>query len=256
MWQQKLNSVKKIIVFDLDGTLAKSKSTIDQEMAKLLTSLLSVFKIAVISGGDMDQFKIQLIDALPKQAALSNLYVLPTTGAKFYAYQEKAWKLQYSDDLSTVQKQNIQKFLPIALEKAKVMIPQTWGPQLEDRGSQVTFSALGQKAPYLEKIKWDPDFKIRQKIKSFLDPYLPDLYVRLGGTTSIDITQKGVDKAYGIKKISELLQIQTAEMIFVGDAIFPGGNDFPATSTGAYCIHVSNPEETKRVIQTLIACLT
>jgi hypothetical protein len=44
-------------------------------------------------------------------------------------------------------------------------------------------------------------------------------------------------------------------MIFVGDALFPGGNDYPAEEAGALSIQVKNPHETKRVIETMIACL-
>ena len=43
--------VKRLIVFDLDGTLAESKSVIDPEMAGLIDSLLGVLNVAVISGG-------------------------------------------------------------------------------------------------------------------------------------------------------------------------------------------------------------
>ena len=44
--------MKKLIVFDLDGTLAESKSSLDAEMAKLLNTLLSITKVAVISDGN------------------------------------------------------------------------------------------------------------------------------------------------------------------------------------------------------------
>ena len=48
--------MKKLIVFDLDGTLAESKSSVDSEMSALLYDLLAVVKVAVISGGDWPQF--------------------------------------------------------------------------------------------------------------------------------------------------------------------------------------------------------
>ncbi len=103
-----------------------------------------------------------------------------------------------------------------------------WGEEIEDRGSQITFSALGQQAPNKEKEKWDPDFTKRKKIKVFLDNLIPEFSVRLGGETSIDITKPGIDKAYGIKKLRDTLGIAIHEMIFIGDALFPGGNDYPA----------------------------
>ena len=76
----------------------------------------------------------------------------------------------------------------------------------------------------------------------------------MGGTTSIDITKTGIDKAYGINKLKEILNINISEMLFIGDALFEGGNDFPARKTGIDCIQVRDPEETKRIIETVIAC--
>jgi hydroxymethylpyrimidine pyrophosphatase-like HAD family hydrolase len=134
-------------------------------------------------------------------------------------------------------------------------VDKTWGEAIEDRGSQITYSALGQLAPIEEKKKWDPDFSRRKKIKALLDKMIPEFSVRLGGTTSIDITKPGIDKAYGIRKLADILDIAIQEMIFIGDALFPGGNDYPAKETGVVCIRVRDPNETKRIIETITACL-
>jgi HAD superfamily hydrolase (TIGR01484 family) len=131
----------------------------------------------------------------------------------------------------------------------------TWGEIIEDRGSQITFSALGQQAPLAEKEKWDPDFAKRQKMKKLLDKLLPEYSVHLGGTTSVDVTKPGIDKAYGIRKLRDTLHIDISEMIFVGDAIFPGGNDYPAKQVGCFSIKVRDPDESKRVIEAVIGCM-
>ncbi len=81
-------------------------------------------------------------------------------------------------------------------------------------------------------------------------------YVALGGTTSIDVTKSGIDKAYGIGKLRDTLGIAITEMIFVGDALFPGGNDYPAKEAGVVSIQVRDPDESKRVIEAIIACLS
>jgi hydroxymethylpyrimidine pyrophosphatase-like HAD family hydrolase len=101
----------------------------------------------------------------------------------------------------------------------------------------------------------DPDFAKRQKIKAILDTLIPEFSVRLGGATCIDVTKPGIDKAYGIKKLRDILGIPLKEMIYVGDALFPGGNDYPAEQAGVVCIPVRVPNETKRVIEGIIACL-
>jgi len=142
-----------------------------------------------------------------------------------------------------------------AIEESGFKVAQTWGEQVEDRGSQITFSALGQQAPLEPKKSWDPDFEKRKKIKTILDKMIPEFSVNLGGATSIDITKHGIDKAYGMYKLRDILSISIDEMLYIGDALFEGGNDYPARTTGANCIQVRDPQETKRVNETIIACL-
>jgi hypothetical protein len=246
--------LKKLIVFDLDGTLAESKSALDPEMAVLLAGLLGVTKVAVISGGDWPQFEKQLVNNLPTGQKMDNLILLPTCGTKFFQFNG-SWKKLYSEDFTAEQKKKILDSFQRALDEAGFRPEQTWGEIIEDRGSQITFSALGQQAPITAKEKWDPDFKKRTAIKKILDSYIPQFSVRMGGTTSIDVTLPGIDKAYGIGKLREILGIAIEEMIFVGDAIFPGGNDYPAKEAGCDCIQVRDWNETKRVIEAIILCL-
>jgi phosphomannomutase len=247
--------MKKLIVFDPDGTLAASKSSIDAEMSKLLRELVSIVKVAIISGGNWPQFENQLLSNLPHDDRLKNLSLLPTCGTKFFRY-EGAWKEIYSEDFSADNKKKFMSALKKALGLSGFKPEKHWGKLIEDRGSQITFSALGQEAPLEEKVKWDPDFAKRKKIKFILDTLIPEFAVRLGGSTSIDVTKLGIDKAYGIRKLRDILGVAIEEMIFIGDALFPGGNDYPAEQAGAISIRVGDPDETKRVIETISACLS
>lgn len=246
--------MKKLIVFDLDGTIAESKAALDDEMAKLLSALMGIVKVAIISGGDWPQFEKQVLFNLPNDESLKNLSLLPTCGTKFYQYALD-WKKLYSEDFTANEKENIRGSLKQAIELSGFSIEKIWGKQIEDRGSQVTFSALGQEAPIEEKKKWDPDFTKRKKIKSFLDKLIPDFSTHLGGTTSIDVTKPGIDKAYGIRKLHDILGIAIDEMLFIGDALFAGGNDYPVEGTGVGYIRVRDIDESKRVIEAIIACL-
>ena len=246
--------MKKLIVFDLDGTLAESKSSLDSDMASRFTDLLHIVQAAVISGGDWPQFEKQVLSHLPKEAILKNLSLLPTCGTKFYRY-DGAWKKIYSEDFTVEEKNTITNALKKAVASAGIQVEKTWGEQIEDRGSQITFSALGQHAPLEEKNQWDPDYAKRKRIKSNLDGFLSGFSVRIGGSTSIDVTKPGIDKAYGMRKLRDILGISIDEMIFIGDALFPGGNDYPAEQTGAVSIRVRDPKETQRVIEAIVACL-
>jgi phosphomannomutase len=246
--------MKRLIVFDLDGTLAKSKAPLDAEMAALLHDLLGVVHAAIISGGAWPQFEAQVLSNLPHDERLRRLSILPTCGTKFLAY-DGDWKELYSEDLTAEEKEKIVGALTQALGATGFGAKRVWGEVIEDRGSQITLSALGQQAPLDAKASWDPDFAKRKKIKAVLDTLLPQFSVRLGGTTSIDVTRLGIDKAYGIRKLRDILGISLEEMLFVGDALFVGGNDYPAREAGVVCIQVRDPDETKRIIETLVACL-
>jgi len=247
--------MKKLIVFDLDGTLAESKSSIDAEMARLLHDLIGIVRVSIISGGDWLQFENQVISKLPDDTLLTNLFILPTDGAKFYRYSGD-WKEIYSEDFTADEKAKIEASLKQAVDQAGYKVEKVWGETIEDRGSQITYSALGQEAPLDEKKKWDSDFAKRKKIKAIVDTLIPEFSVRLGGATSIDVTKPGIDKAYGIGKLRDILNIALTEMIFIGDALFPGGNDYPAEQAGVVSICVQGPHETKRAIETAIACLS
>jgi hypothetical protein len=246
--------VKKLIVYDLDGTLAESKSSLDAEMAARLHDLLGIIKVAVISGGGRPQFEQQLLSHLRHDERLVNLSLLPICGTKFYQYAGD-WKKLYEEDFTADQREKILSSLKKAMGVAGFKVEKTWGEIIEDRGSQITYFALGQQAPLEAKEKWDPDHAKRKKIKALLDTYIPEFSVRMGGATSIDITKSGIDTAYSIRKLRDLLGISLKEMIYIGDALFVGGNDYPAEEAGVVSIPVRDPQETKRVTETIIACL-
>ena len=246
--------MKKLIVFDLDGTLAPSKSSLAPKTAALLHDLLGIIKVAVISGGAWEQFEKQLLTDLPKDSCLANLSLLPTCGTKFLQYNGK-WTQLYSEDLTAEQRKKIIDSLNKAVDETGYRAKKLWGEAIEDRGSQVTFSALGQQAPLAEKEKWDPDFAKRKKIKAILDKLIPEFSIRMGGATSIDVTKPGIDKAYGIGKLRDTLHLSLKQMVFIGDALFPGGNDYPAEKAGVVSIPVKGPDDTNLVIKTILACL-
>ena len=246
--------MKKLIVFDLDGTLAPSKSSLAPQTAGLLRDLLSIIKVAVISGGAWAQFEEQLLADLPQDSLLANLSLLPTCGTKFFQYNG-TWEEIYSEDLTAAEKRKIRDSLDRAAGEAGDRAKKVWGEVIEDRGSQVTYSALGQQAPLAEKEEWDPDFAKRKKITAILETLIPEFSIRIGGATSIDVTKPGIDKAYGIGKLRDTLHLSFKEMIYIGDALFPGGNDYPAEEAGVVSIPVKGPDDTNLIISTILACL-
>jgi len=246
--------MKQLVAFDLDGTLAESKQPLKDSMGEALADLLTVAHVAVISGGDWPQFDKQVASRLPERADRSKLWLMPTTGTKLYTYADGRWNTVYAELFSDEQKATIIEAFHASLEATGFVPEQTWGERIEDRGSQITFSALGQQAPLEAKEHWDPDFAKRKVIQADLRQRLPDLSINMGGATSIDITQKGVDKAYGLKRLRDESGIPLDAMMFIGDAIFPGGNDYPAKELGLDTVKVRDPDETLSVIAAIVAC--
>jgi len=246
--------MKQLIAFDLDGTLAESKQPLQEPMGEALADLLGVAHVAVISGGDWPQFQKQVASRLPARADLSKLWLMPTTGTKLYVHRDGAWQTVYAELFDDATKAKILKACDESLEATGFVPEKTWGERIEDRGSQITFSALGQEAPVAEKEHWDPKFEKRKVIQADLKQRLPGLSINMGGATSIDITQEGVDKAYGLKKLRDESGIPLDAMMFIGDAIFPGGNDYPAKELGLDTVRVRDPEETISVITAIVAC--
>lgn len=102
----------------------------------------------------------------------------------------------------------------------------SWGNRTEDRSSQITFG-IGQQAPLGARKAWDPDSIKRKRLQAALIPLLPNFAVRVGSSMSIDVTRERIDKAYGMGKLTAVSGFSAAEMIFIGDTLYPGGNDYP-----------------------------
>lgn len=238
---------KKLIAFDLDGTLADSKAPLSDEMINLLGQLLEHFQVCVISGGKYELFQKQVLDNLqiePKR--LANLHLMPTCGTRYYTYDLKqaGWRMVYAEDLTKTQKDKIVEALNKALDELGWREKKTWGALIEDRKSQVTLSVLGQEAPLDAKEAWDPSGNKKMRLRDVIAPMIPDLEVRAGGTTSIDVTKPGIDKAFGMRKLMEHTGVTKEQILFMGDKLTEGGNDYPVKAMGIDSLEVSHWRDT------------
>lgn len=246
---------KKVIAFDLDDTLAITKSPITDVMAELLGKLLETHQVCVISGGWFPQFKTQVIDNLKvEHNLLQNLHLMPTCGTRYYRYDaiEKDWKIIYKEDIPKEDRERIVNALTKAAKETGYLESKPYGELAQDRYSQITFSALGQDAPPELKYAWDPDQVKRRKMRAIAVEELSDYEVRIGGTTSIDVTRPGIDKAYGMEKLIQELEISKENILFVGDKLDEGGNDYPVKAFGIDTIAVDGWEDTALVVETII----
>ena len=246
----------KVIVFDLDGTLAVSKTPMSPEMSSSIVELLKKYTVGVISGGSFFQFEKQILSKLTgvESEILQKLLLFPTNGSIFYRYIDAKWQCVYEEKLADGEKELISNAWKESIEKTGIILPDNlYGAVMEDRGTQITFSLCGQSAPVEVKSICDPDMAKRSLIREAMLPLLPGFSVTIAGMTSIDITRAGIDKAYAIGKILEYLKIEKENILFIGDKLGTGGNDSSAKTTGAYTLPVLGPNNTLTLIKDLVA---
>ncbi len=114
-------SLPKLIIFDLDGTLAVSKTPLTTEMGELLAQLLQKTQVAIITGGCYTQFVQQVFSMLPAETTREKLAIFPTSGASYYRFSDDAWQEVYAYRLSSEEVASIKKALLVAQEKAGVI---------------------------------------------------------------------------------------------------------------------------------------
>lgn len=251
-----LNNLPKVVAFDLDDTLAPSKAAIPEPMADLVVRLLDVAEVCIISGAGFEQFDRQVLTRLPQTPALERLHIMPTCGARYYRWRDGSWQQIYAQNLSPAEKDRAASVLESGARALGLWETQTWGPVIEDRGSQVTFSALGQAAPHDAKADWDADGAKKERLRAYATERLPDLEVRSGGSTSVDVTMKGLDKAHGVRELCHAMGIDTSDVLFVGDRLDEGGNDYPVKAMGVPCVEVADWHETAATVESLLAELS
>ena len=252
---------KKLIAFDLDGTLAPSKSYFHERMVHQFNSLLEHYDVCVISGAKYELFQRQFISQITTEKyLLKRLHLMPTSGTRYYTFEDGQFKLQYAEDFTPAEKKKIINALEEALDESGYRAKKTYGPIVEDRESQITLSILGQEivAELGEdgvriKEEWDPDGKKKMAIRDLADKKLPDFNVRAAGATSIDVTKPGIDKAYGMNKLMAQTGFKKEDILFMGDKIEPGGNDYAVYEQGIDCIAVRSWEDTAYAVEGIVA---
>ncbi|WP_454158047.1 HAD-IIB family hydrolase [Microbacterium lacticum] len=247
----------RLVAFDLDDTLAPSKSAIDPRIGELLIALAERVEVAIISGGQLGQFTAQVVDRLPEASddVLSRLHLMPTCGTQYYRLTPAGIETVYARTLSDDQKARALAAVEEEARRLGLWEAQTWGAILEDRGSQITFSALGQTAPVDAKMAWDPTGEKKSALRDAVAARVPDLEVRSGGSTSVDITERGIDKAYGMRQLSDQTGIALDDMLFVGDRLDEAGNDYPVLAMGVECQAVEGWPDTAEFLEKLLPTL-
>ncbi|MFA5791862.1 MAG: HAD-IIB family hydrolase [Candidatus Paceibacterota bacterium] len=247
---------KKIIAFDVDGTLTASKSPITEDMVFLLKELIKQKTVIAMSGAKFGQFETQFLPLFLNDNSfasfLPNLIIISTSGTQRYEYDiiKKEYIQTFKEPLDENVKKRIKELLQKVIDSNLYDIPQNIaGDIVEDRDTQITFSACGQLASIEIKKAWDPDQKKRKRIVADLERELPEVTMLINAYSSIDIVPKGFNKAVGLMQFINKLNLEKSDVIFVGDGLFPGGNDYSVKEAGFDTMPVTGPEETALIIK-------
>lgn len=246
----------RVAIFDLDDTLAESFQAPKPEMVDKLGKLLELIPIAIMTAAGFPRIKDQFISYLEHSPHIFQFYIFPDSTAECYIWENGVWNIAYSLGLSESDRETIRKAINEALAETGILGRHPkHAPEIIDRDAQIALATIGLKASYEEKETWDPDQEKRKKLKAVLEKKIPQFEILMGGMTTIDITHKGINKAYGVNWLSKRLDIPTPEMLYVGDALYPGGNDQVVIPTGIQTREVSGPPETLKVLdELLMAC--
>lgn len=261
--------MKKVLSFDVDQTLNVAKTPIPDEIADLLIKLLkNGFSICPISGQKFDQFLYQIVDRLVERGAttsdLLNLHLFVAQGTQYYrynksdSYDKKNWKKIYDFPLTEREVAKITESLESAAKEFNLWEEDKLkeGDEIiENRLSQVTFSALGQKAGTEEKYAWDPDHKKREQIVKRAKELAPEFEFEIGGTTSINAFKPGMNKVFGMEHLMKELGIKKKDILYFGDMTQPGGNDYPVVQMGIETITVRTHEDTAFALKGILGIL-
>ena len=277
--------MKHIIAFDVDQTINVAKTPITDDIADLMIDLLDEgFLLCPISGQKFDQFLVQIVRRLVERGAsvqaLRNLHLFVAQGTQYYRYSdaktwkkgplevslekdhvdydESKWKLVYNYPLTDDEVAKITD----ALEKSARKLGY-WEEKklaegdeiIENRLSQVTFSALGQRAGTKAKYAWDPDHKKREAIVKEAKKLAPEFDYEIGGTTSINAFRPGMNKEFGMRHLMEELGVKEKDILYLGDMTQPGGNDYPVVEMGIETITVRSHEDTAYVLRGILGVL-
>ena len=239
---------KKVIIADVDDTICDSCQVISEEMAEQIARMIQGgYQFAFISGTKSQDLQNMISSRLKEKH-----HLLATTGTNYVIVEGDAVKVAYNYSFSPEEKREVIASLRKLVLQFNVKSLTTEEDQLQDRDSQITLSAIGRNAPSDLKAAYDPDGAKRKGWIKFLKEYLDEnkYDIKIGGTTSIDVTRKGLDKEWGIKAFAQHHNISLDNILFFGDKLHPEGNDFPATKI-VDCIAVKSPKDTLQQLRAL-----
>lgn len=241
----------RAVLFDLDDTLAESFQPPEPLMIERLKQLLERLPIGILSAAGLPRMELDFLTAIVHSPHVNRFYVFPNSASECYRFMENSWHRIYDFGFTEEERSHIKATLEQCAAEIGYRHPE-YEAQLWDRGSQIAYAMISSRAPQEVKKTWDPDQVKRKQLKACLEKTLHNYEILIGGNVTIDITKKGINKAYGIQWLSKELSIPLSEMLYVGDALYSGGNDSVVIPTGVATRQTSGPEETLTIIDEVL----
>ena len=249
---QQIVSLPKAAIFDLDETLAPSFQAPSDYMIQILSALLDIMPVAIMSGAGFDRINAGVTARMPRLSG--NFYIFPNSSSQCYIYDAGVWRVEYNHLLTDDERTRIRNAIMQCIQGLDVIkSTPSYGERIVDREAQIAFTIVGLEAPLDIKQSWDPDGGKRRIIIEALEQKLVGFDILIGGASTIDITRKDVNKAYGVEWLSKRLGFQPSEMLYVGDALYEGGNDAVVIPTGIQTRPVTGPDKTVAIINEILA---
>lgn len=202
----------KHLFFDMDKTVAPARQPILPEMFDLLASVPQ--DVVIVSG--------QLLEKIDWQTNQVPAYYLGNNGNTANTVtNEPLWE---NPPLHEQHKAEIHQHIEQLTALLEHELNHDWNP-IEDRGSQITFSPIGNTAPVEVKQAYDPDRKKRFSLLEQVPFASDDIMVRIGGSTSLDYIHKERHKGTNVARLIDEMGWRKEDAVYFGDGLYPGGND-------------------------------
>lgn len=207
---------KKLIAFDLDGTLTQHKTPLDLKNRSVLERLSKKYKLLMVGAGQCMRIFNQLDFPID---------IIGNYGMQYSVYnKEKHTQDMVFDAVIPCDKDSIEK--RITMLREKFGFTEYYGENTEFHSSGcVTFPCLGTKAPRDKKLAFDPDRQKRRHIYSEVIETFPEFNVFVGGSSSFDMAPKPYNKYYALDKYCKDNGLSHGNVVYAGDDYGEGGND-------------------------------